>query len=223
MCFSAQADVAGGLVAGFIGIDALRHARNKGERLLASLPLVLGAHELIEAFVWWGLAGQIPWSIGGSAVWVYVVIAFVVVPVLVPAAVMAVEPDPSRRKLMVVFVALGVIVAAVYLVAIVTRPVSAQIDGHTIVYFNHLGESTVANALYVVAACGALLMSSHRHIVLFGIVNVAAVGVLLWVSSKANTSLWCAWAAVSSLAIAAHLRVAHRADERRSPLTGWFA
>lgn len=216
MCFSAQADVAGGVVAGLIGIDALRHVKHKSELAIASLPLLFGAHQLTEAFVWWGLEGKVPWSLGGTAVWLYVVYAFVILPVLVPVAVLAVEPDATRRNVMIGFVVIGAVVAAIYLVAATTRPVSAQINDHTIIYFNHLGNSSVVNAFYVVACCGALLVSSHRHIVAFGLVNLAAVGVLLWVSSNSNASLWCAWAAVTSFAIAAHLRQGHRAEQPQS-------
>ncbi|MDQ6927296.1 MAG: hypothetical protein M3159_01380 [Actinomycetota bacterium] len=223
MCFSPQADIAGGVVAGAIGIDALRHVQLKSERLLAALPLLLGAHEVVEAFVWWGLTDKVSWSVGGTAVWLYVAFAFVALPVLVPMAVMAVEPDPRRRKIMIAFTAVGVAVAVIYLVAIVTRSVGARIDGHTVVYSIHLGQDGAANGLYVLATCGLLLISSHRHIVIFGFVNAAAVAVLLLLASNANISLWCAWAAVTSLVIAGHLRLSHRAHERSSSLPGQLA
>jgi hypothetical protein len=212
MCFSAQADIAGGVIAGAIGIDALRHLTHKGELALASLPLLFGAHQLAEVFVWWGLSDKVPWSVGSTAVWLYLVFAFVVLPVLVPMAIIVVEPASGRRDLMIPLAAIGVVVAVIYVVAILTRPVGAEISGHTIIYFNHLGESGLVNTLYVLACCGALVLSSHRHIVIFGLVNLAAVAVLLWVSSRANTSLWCAWAALTSVAIAAHLRLDHRSE-----------
>ena len=58
MCFSAQADLVGGIVVGAIGVDACRHLRGRNDHLmLAGLPLLLGAHQLDEAFVWWGIHG----------------------------------------------------------------------------------------------------------------------------------------------------------------------
>ncbi len=51
-----------------------------------------------------------------------------------------------------------------------------------------------------------MLVSSHRHIRWYGVVNVVAVGVLALVSATAFVSLWCVWAAVTSVAVAAHLR-----------------
>ncbi|MDQ6910358.1 MAG: hypothetical protein M3Z84_06185 [Actinomycetota bacterium] len=223
MCFSPQADLAGGVVAGMFGIDALRHVRYHSERLLASLPLLFGVHQIVEAFVWWGLTDRVSWSVGGTAAWIYVAFAFVVVPVLVPLAVLAVEPDPRRRKTMIGLTAVGVVVAVTYLVVIMTSPVGARIDGNTVVYSVHLGQNTLVNAFYLLATCGLLMISSHRHILIFGVVNLGAIAILLVLASDANISLWCAWAAVTSLVIAGHLRLADRAHEPSSSIPGQFA
>ena len=47
--------------------------------------------------------------------------------------------------------------------------------------------------------------------------NLAAVGVLAWLDQVAFISLWCAWAALTSVAIAVHLRRPdHAADDAPS-------
>ncbi|EFC79974.1 hypothetical protein [Parafrankia sp. EUN1f] len=55
---------------------------------------------------------------------------------------------------------------------------------------------------------------SLRFLRWFGAVNLAAVGLLAWLETDAVTSLWCAWAAVTSIAVAVHLR--HHGDSHRS-------
>ena len=120
VCFSPEGDVAGGLVVTAIGIDTCRHLRGRKEYLLlAALPLVLGAHLLIESLVWWQLRGDIPHEVGRAATWLYLLIALVVVPVLVPVAVMMLEPTRRRRLTIAPFVVLGAAVAVVLLVTIV--------------------------------------------------------------------------------------------------------
>jgi hypothetical protein len=83
----------GGVVISAIGVDAVRHVRQRRELIaLAWLPLLLGAHQLIEAIVWLWLQGHVPRGAGHVALWAYLLIALVVLPVLVPLAVIALEP-----------------------------------------------------------------------------------------------------------------------------------
>ncbi len=223
MCFSAEADVVAGMVTGAIGIDALRHAREPQQLALASLPVLLAVHELDEAFVWWGLHGQVAPSTARAALWVYLLIAFVVLPVLVPAAVMLNEPDGGRRRLMAVCTAVGAVVAYTLLSIILRAPVSAVIDGHHIVYRTGLGHDSAITPLYVIATCTPLLISSYRHLRQFGIANLVAVAFLSWLANSGVTSLWCTWAAVASVVIAVHLRAVNAprvgAQSRSEPLT----
>jgi hypothetical protein len=52
VCFSAQVDAVSGVVVTFIGLDAFVHVhRGRHHVALAALPLLLGAHQLAEAFV----------------------------------------------------------------------------------------------------------------------------------------------------------------------------
>jgi hypothetical protein len=60
--------------------------------------------------------------------------------------------------------------------------------------------------LYVVATCGSLLAASDRLLAAFGLANLAVVGVINWLTFTGLTSLWCAWAAIGSVAIAVYLR-----------------
>lgn len=223
MCFSAEADVVGGLFAGVVGLDALRHVEHKSERPLAALPLLFGAHQITEAFVWWGLEDRVPWSVGEAAAWAYLAFAFALLPVLVPVAVRAVEPEVRRRGLQKAWVGLGIAVAIVYLVVTTGRTLTAEVDGNHILYLTALSDSGTFGAFYIFATCAPLFSSSHRRIVAFGLVNLAAVAVLLTIESNGKTSLWCAWAAMSSVAIAAHLRFAHGSQTRHARLPGRVA
>ncbi|MCA1675540.1 MAG: hypothetical protein LC799_26260 [Actinobacteria bacterium] len=209
MCFSAEADLVTGAVVAVAGVDAFRHVRHPRELALAGLPGLLAAHQLTEVFVWSGLEDRIPPVGAGTAIILYALVAFVVLPAYVPWAVRAVEPAYERRRLMLPFALLGVLVAVVYAVAMGERPVVASIEGNRIAYDTGLSYGGALSALYILAACAPLLVSSHRRIVVFGAWNVLAVAALVWLAQDGLTSLWCAWAAVTSIVIARHLRVAH--------------
>jgi len=205
MCFSAQADLLAGVVVGSIALDALHHVRARAQKLLVAIPVVLAAHSLIETFVWWGLQGHISHFVWQGALWLYLVIAFGIVPILVPVAVAALEPTVNRRR-MAVFIVLGVAVAVVLTYAVVRGPVQASIEGHHIDYRVNLWHGGLIVGLYVIATCGSLLISHYPHVRWFGALNLAAAGLLVWLNQSGFISLWCVWAAITSTAIAIHLR-----------------
>jgi hypothetical protein len=207
MCFSAGADVAAGIVIGAIGIDGLRHVRRPAELWLASVPLVLAAHQLVEAVVWLGLQGQVVEEAWKPALGVYLTIAFGVLPVLVPIAVGSLEP-PDRRRQLRWFGFLGVAVAGVLMSAVVRGPVDAHIHNLHIEYSVDLWHGGVVVALYVVATCGPTLFSRFARVRWFGMVNIVVAAVLAWLMESAFISLWCLWAALASVAIVVHLRLA---------------
>src|SRR4029079_12430936 len=117
--------VVAALVVGGIGVDAIRHVRSRNEILLASLPMLFAAHQLIEDFVWWGLRGSVGWDVGRAALWWYLVIAFVL-PVVVPLAVRMVEPSRRRREVMTWCVGLGAAVTALLLVEVFRGPIAGH-------------------------------------------------------------------------------------------------
>jgi hypothetical protein len=213
MCFSAEADVVAGLVVTAIGVDALRQVRQPAERALGALPVLLGAHLLVEAAVWQGLTGDISASTGRDAMWLYLAIALMVLPVLVPLAVRAVEPDAGRRRTIGYLAILGTALAGVYVFVMLTAPVDVRIDGNHLAYDLNIDHGGFLAGIYAIVACAPPMLSSERGIAAFGMANLVAVVVLVWVESSALTSLWCAWAAVTSVAIAAHLRRAHGRPE----------
>lgn len=214
MCFSPQADLVAGTAVCAVGVDALRHVKQPAERLLAALPVVLGGHQLVEALVWWGLQGRLASDVWRPALYVYLAIAFGVVPVIVPLAVGLLEPAADRRR-MGGFVALGVVVAVVLMYAVVRGPVRAGIEGRHIAYHVNLWEGDVIVALYALATCGSLLASTYRRVRWFGAINLAAVCLLAWLYTSAFISGWCGWAAVTSVAITIHLRRIHQPSRPR--------
>jgi hypothetical protein len=208
MCFSPQADLVGGVVISGIGIDACRHVGGRRNLLLlAALPLLLGAHQFIEAFVWWGAEGDMPHAILRLALWTYLLIAFVVLPIFVPLAVTLLEPTKRRRWQMAPFLALGCVISSILLEAMVRGPIAVRVRPWHLAYTIHLSYGAVVVGLYVVAICGSLLFSGYRHVVIFGLVNLVAVIILARLTIDGFASMWCGYAALTAAAITIHMRL----------------
>jgi hypothetical protein len=207
MCFSPQADLIGGAVICGIGVDAIRHVDRRPSHLaLASLPVVFGAHQIVEAFVWFSLQGHVSAGLGRASLWVYLVVAFVFLPIFVPVAVAAIEPSRWRRRLATSLAVVGTVVGGVLLAAMVRGPMTVVIRPYHLAYSVHLGDGGVFVGLYVLATCGAALLSSDRWIVIFGVANLIAVVTIANLTIDGFASVWCAWAAVISGAIALQMR-----------------
>ncbi len=214
MCFSPEGDLVGGLVVTAIGVDACRHLRGRNNQLLlATMPLILGAHQIDESLVWWSLQGHVPHLAGRIAMWIYLIIAFVIVPILVPVSILRLEPSGPRRWRIVPFVVLGIGVAVDLLVTMLRGPVTVKLGSYHLAYSIGLRHGLWVIGLYVVATCGSLLMSGYRHIVIFGLANLVVVVILARLTADGFASLWCFYAALASGAISLHLRLAkaHRA------------
>jgi len=209
MCFSPEADIAGGLVICAIGVDAVRHIGQRREFIaLAWIPVLLGAHQFIEALVWLWLQGHVPPGIGHVALWAYLLIAFVVLPVFIPLAVIALEPTRRRKQLMAPFALIGAIIAVILFTAMVRGPVRVKLAPYHLSYSIRLSDGLLIVALYVVAVCGPLLVSGYRNVALFGVVNLIAVIIIARLTISGFASVWCGWAAITSAAITLHCRVA---------------
>jgi hypothetical protein len=153
------------------------------------------------------------------AVWLYLLIAFVVLPVFVPLSVLVLEPTRHRKWRMLPFVGLGAIVSAVLLAAMVSGPVEATAQPYHIAYSIRLSNGGFIVVLYVIAICGALLFSGYRHVLIFGIANLVAVAIIARLTINGFASVWCGYAALSAGAIALHMRYAKPHREKPYVLT----
>jgi hypothetical protein len=152
-----------------------------------------------------GLHGQVSWPVEHAAIYVFLAIAFML-PFWVPFAMLGVETRVHRRWWMRAFLAVGAFTTVTLLVAVVRGPVGATIDGSHIAYSADIGYLDILVALYVVATCGSCLVASNGWLVLLGLANLSAVIALGWITFTGFTSLWCGWAALTSVAIAIYLR-----------------
>ncbi|MGW1751997.1 DUF6629 family protein [Streptomyces sp. NPDC002092] len=194
MCWSATADLAAGAGITCVGVACVTRVHRIGDLPLAALPVLLGVHQLVEARVW---------QVGGGTGWAtaaWAVIALPLLAVWVPLAVLGAVPRDAAARLTVPLVS-GVATAAVLAYAVATRPVRAEIRGHTVGYVIGLPYAGVLIAGYLLATVGALLLSGDRRLVALGV--LAGVGALVcWALWRLEfVSTWCAFAAVCSVVV----------------------
>ncbi|WP_328636697.1 DUF6629 family protein [Streptomyces canus] len=194
MCWSATADLVAGTAIASVGAVCVARTRRAGDLPLAALPLLLGAHQLVEAQVWHTGGGT------GAATVAWVVIALPVLAVWVPVGVWCTVPRRTGRQVTPV-VAVGVVTAAFLAHALVTHPVRAEIRGHTMAYVIGLPHAELLVAGYLIATVGALLLSGDRRLTGLGILTGAGA-LMCWLLWRLEfVSTWCALAAVCSVVL----------------------
>lgn len=206
MCFSATANFAGSAVLGTIGVATLAEVKHRRAFLFGAMPLLFAIHQFIEGFVWLGLDNVLPAYVAHDAGAAFVLYAQGLLPFLLPLSVYLIEPTKRKQKRMLWFVLLGGGLMLYLLWGLTAYPLQVYAHGHSIVYFNPVTTTTAVAVLYVMATCGALLLSGFRYLIALGVANVIGLLTVMIVMRYAFTSIWCAYAAVISVLIYFHFR-----------------
>ncbi|MEU8777529.1 DUF6629 family protein [Streptomyces sp. NPDC048606] len=214
MCWSATADLTAGTIVTAAGVVCLARTRRARDLPVAAVPVLLGAHQLVEAAVWDAGGGRC------AATTAWAVIALPVLAVWVPFAVLCAAAPRTRRRLLPP-AAVGLLTAAVLAACLATRPVTAEIRGRVIGYGLDVPYPAVVVAGYLFATLGSLLLAGDRLLRLLGAVLAvgAALCAALWRLEFAST--WCAFAAVASLLVFGWVGRAD-AGAARDPKAYWF-
>jgi hypothetical protein len=218
MCWSASADLAAGSVIAATGVVSVATVRRGRYLPLAGLPLVLGAHQLIESLVWRGQYGTIDPSTAAAARTVWAVIALPLLPAFVPIAVLLAAGRPVRAGT-VWFAVIGLATSAALAFDVATSDITVLQHGHTLSYGIGIPAAALVIAGYLIGTLGPLVAARDRDLRLIGVIATvgAVVCAIIWREEFAST--WCALAAVVSVLI---VRWAYRqrAPEREGSSLG---
>ncbi|MDQ2849930.1 MAG: hypothetical protein M3Y49_04200 [Actinomycetota bacterium] len=209
MCFSIQADLVSGAALLPVGVLTLREVRHKRELPFAALPLLFAFHQLIEALVWAGEQGQVSPCVQQAAAFSYVLFALPVLPTLVPIAVLMLEPRGSRLRV-APFAAIGIVVSADLLHSLLQGPLTIDVHRHALVYNLPLSHGIIVAVFYVVAVVGPSVLSGYRSIIVFGVANLVGLIAVALLYTRSFASLWCVYAALTSVLIFIHMRLRRR-------------
>ncbi|MFJ1677201.1 DUF6629 family protein [Streptomyces sp. NPDC088251] len=194
MCWSATADLVAGTGIAVVGMACVARVRRVRDLPLAALPLLLGAHQIIESVIWGSGGGA------GPATLAWAVIALPLLPLWVPLGVLCAAPPNARRRLSVPLAA-GIATAVLLAYALATRSVTAGIRGHTLGYVLDLPHSGLLVGGYLLATVGSLLLSGDRLLRWLGVLVAAGAAVCAALWRLEFISTWCAFAAVCSVVL----------------------
>lgn len=195
-----------------MGLASLRRAKTWRELPLALAPVFFAVQQGLEGLLWLNLPAAPDGSLSTGLAFLFLVLAEAFWPIYAPIAVMLIEPDQGRRRLILACVAAGLGVGTYLLWYIVNWPHGAVIqDGH-IVYINGTKHGVVVALAYLAGTALPLMLSTQRMVVALGgivLVGLVVAYALYW---EAFVSVWCFFAAAASIMIVLHFK---RVDQSR--------
>lgn len=216
MCFSATASFTAGTFLLGAGIMTLGMTRRPAERAYAAIPLLFAIQQLSEGLLWWAF-GSGPDGLIEPITQFYSFFSHVLWPIYVPLAVLLIEPQVSRRRRLIPFIAAGTAVGLYLLYEMFANPITAAPVGQHIEYRSPHFYIAIVIILYLAATTLSQLMSSHRTVQLFGVVALVSAVVAYIFLARWFISVWCFFAAVLSILVCLHFASRRTAIEGVMP------
>lgn len=213
MCFSATASFIAAGVTGAVGAAVVSRVSRRSELPLAAIPLFFAVQQAVEGLLWLTLPVAPEGAASSALTWLFILFAKVFWPFYAPLAVLLVEPEQLRRRVLTIFCFAGAGIALFFLGSILSNTHSAHILGGHIVYSSEPHLPRMVGLAYLVTTGIAPMVSSHRAVQLLGLIVTAGSVLTYLYYWQAFVSVWCFFAAAGSVVILAHFVQARRVEQ----------
>jgi hypothetical protein len=200
MCFSAEASFAGGVIISAIGIATITKVHKPSQLIFASIPLFFGIQQFAEGFVWETLPNQEYLAVLKVATYVFLIMADFLWPMMIPLAVLFMEKDEKKKRILRVFFFAGLTLSMYYAFCLLSFNIYPEISGYHILYKTDFPKSLsmIAFAIYLIVTITPLFVSSIKRTHLLGVLMFLSCLVTAIFFRQYLTSVWCFFAALIS-------------------------
>lgn len=203
MCFSANASFGSASVLLVTGIISLRKTQSPSQILFAAIPLLFCFQQGTEGFIWLSLeqGGHKNWE--GFSTRLFLLFAQVLWPVWVPLSVFKLETDPMRKKILLIPLITGSLLAIYMVFSLFTYPVKAEIVAYHIHYTQQFPPafSLLSGIIYFLSTMTPCFISGSKMVRILGVAILASYFFTQWVYPDYIISVWCFFAAIISVII----------------------
>lgn len=203
MCFSAGASFAAAAVISAIGVATIREVHKPTHKLFASIPLFFAFQQVAEGVLWLSLKSGGNEVLQSAGAYTFLLMALVVWPMMIPMAMLRMEENAKKKKLIRVILGAGLILSLYYAVCLVNLNVYPQINQFHIQYVNDFPKTPghVAFGIYAIVTIAPLFISSVKRVSLFGILIIISFFITGILYKQYLTSVWCFFSALISAVV----------------------
>jgi len=203
MCFSATASFGAGVVLTAIGAASLKTVTKPQQLPFAGIPLLFAAQQFAEGFLWLSLLNSEYAAFKEPCTYLFLFFAQIFWPFWVPFAVLKLETNERKKKILKIMFVTGILVSLYFLSCMMIFPVNGTIEECHIFYtFGYPVIMTpIVSVFYAMATMVSLMVSSVKGMKLFGISVFIAYLITGVFYLDYFVSVWCFFSAILSLII----------------------
>lgn len=216
MCFSPTASFAAGAVLTVIGVASIKKSRKFSQLLFASIPFIFGVQQLAEGILWITLPNPEYENTQTIFTYVYLSFAQIIWPTWVPLAILLIEKNPNRKKILTLCIGAGIVVSGYLAYCLLVYPVEGKIIEHHIAYLQDypISPQKYIAVLYVLATIVPSFVSSIRGMWMLGSLILISYIITLIFYDIYFVSVWCFFSSIISIAIYAIMRQLSKQGDR---------
>lgn len=200
MCFSAEASFTSSALLTVVGTLTLRKVHKPSQLVFVGITLFFAFQQFTEGVLWTIIPRQDYAGLQKAATYVFLIMAEVVWPILIPSSVLLLEENRTRRRILLALIAVGLGVALFYLHHILSYDLRAEISGMHIIYQSAVMHpyGKIPTLLYLLPTLAPFFVSSLRGAYIMGLIMTLSFIVSAVFYLEHLTSVWCYFAAIMS-------------------------
>lgn len=203
MCFSATASLGAGIVLSAISIATIKKVEKPAQIYFGSIPIVFCVQQFAEGFIWFFLTNSIYYPLQELATYIFLFLAQVVWPMLVPFSILVLEKEVKRKKMLKTVLGIGMLVSFYLAYCLIAYDVEAKIIGAHISYLQNypIRFGNYGDLLYVIATVAPPLISSIKRMWILGAIIFMSYVITVLLYTGYIISVWCFFASIISIMV----------------------
>lgn len=203
MCFSAEASFITSAGLTVVGLATLQKVKLVSQLPFAFIPIIFAIQQFTEGFVWLSMTDIDYAYLHKIPIRIFLIFAQVFWPIWVPFAIFFFEKEEGRKKVLLIFLGMGICFSAYLSFCIFTYDMNAVISNYHIRYTIEIPHwsKMVGGIFYFVPTVISPFVSSIRRMQFFGLfIFISYIITILFFESYV-VSVWCFFAAIISVVI----------------------
>ena len=195
MCFSAEASFSAGVICSLVGVASIKFSEKK-DLLIAAIPLLFGIQQIMEGFVWF-FEGK---GIGYFSGIIFIGMAFCFWTIYIPIATMVTGMPKSLKNITLGLLFIGILLSF-YGLFVLSFPLEINLSANQIQYIPSQKSPLILEYLYAMVVLIPLWLMKNITLRIFSIIVLIFFIVSTLFFNPARFSVWCFFAAASSVLI----------------------